>query len=83
MSDQLITEAFLPGLRCLRNDIQAIAHEYEDAVNNMIQEFEAKLDLGRSIERFVSYLIYFFLFYSCCCLLTLIHIYILAKICLI
>lgn len=59
MSDQLITEAFLPGLRCLRNDIQMIAHEYEDAVNNMIQEFEAKLDLGRSIERFV------FLLFNC------------------
>ncbi|XP_054716426.1 RAB11-binding protein RELCH homolog [Uloborus diversus] len=50
MSDQLIAEAFLPGLRCLKADFQVIALEYEDAVNNMIQEFETKLDLGRSID---------------------------------
>ncbi|XP_035218568.1 RAB11-binding protein RELCH homolog isoform X2 [Stegodyphus dumicola] len=50
MSDQLIAEAFLPGLHCLKSDFQVIAHEYEDAINSMIQEFEAKLDVGRSVE---------------------------------
>ncbi|XP_042901909.1 RAB11-binding protein RELCH homolog [Parasteatoda tepidariorum] len=50
MSEQLIAEAFLPGLRCLKSDVQQIAHEYEDTINSMIQEFEAKLDIGRSVE---------------------------------
>lgn len=51
MSEQLIAEAFLPGLRCLRSDLQLIAHEYEDTVNGMIHEFEGKLDIGRSVDK--------------------------------
>ncbi|CAL1295701.1 unnamed protein product [Larinioides sclopetarius] len=50
MSEQLIAEAFLPGLRCLKLDLEQIAQEYVDSVNVMIQEFEAKLDLGRSVD---------------------------------
>ncbi|GFV50542.1 RAB11-binding protein RELCH homolog [Trichonephila clavipes] len=50
MSEQLIAEAFLPGLRCLKSDLEVIAQEYVDSVNSMIQEFEAKLDLGRSVD---------------------------------
>ncbi|GIY95223.1 hypothetical protein CEXT_550171 [Caerostris extrusa] len=50
MSEQLIAEAFLPGLRCLKLDLEVIAQEYVDSVTNIIQEFEAKLDLGRSVD---------------------------------
>ncbi|KAG8189556.1 hypothetical protein JTE90_026600 [Oedothorax gibbosus] len=50
MSEQLIAEAFLPGLRCLKSDLQQIAQEYEDSVNSMIHEFEGKLDIGRSVD---------------------------------
>ncbi|KAG0422945.1 hypothetical protein HPB47_001231, partial [Ixodes persulcatus] len=45
--EQVISEAFLPGLRCLLEDARQVAPCHEAAVAAMIGNFEAKLDCSR------------------------------------
>ena len=47
LSEQLILEAMLPGLRCLRHDLAIIAPEHEEVVSSMIRDYETKLDMSR------------------------------------
>ncbi|KAK7115385.1 hypothetical protein V1264_001262 [Littorina saxatilis] len=47
LSEQLIQEAMLPGLRCLRQDMAVIASEHEEVVSSMIRDYETKLDMSR------------------------------------
>lgn len=54
INDQLVQEAMLPGLRCLRQDMSQIAQEHEEVVNSMIRDYEAKMEISRSAERFVE-----------------------------
>ncbi|ESO82885.1 hypothetical protein LOTGIDRAFT_108770 [Lottia gigantea] len=51
INDQLILEAMLPGLRCLKQDMALIAPEHEEVVVSMIKEYETKMDASRSVER--------------------------------
>ncbi|KAL5022361.1 hypothetical protein ScPMuIL_001516 [Solemya velum] len=55
MNDQLIQEAMLPGLRCLRQDMAQIAPEHEEVVMSMVREYETKLELSKSSERRSSF----------------------------
>lgn len=48
LNEQLIQEAMLPGLRCLRLDLVTIAPEHEEVVSSMIRDYETKLDMTRS-----------------------------------
>ncbi|XP_071784644.1 RAB11-binding protein RELCH homolog [Asterias amurensis] len=43
ISNDLIWESMLPGLRCLRQDLEVVSPEHEVVVGSMIKEFEAKL----------------------------------------
>ncbi|XP_038050849.1 RAB11-binding protein RELCH-like [Patiria miniata] len=43
ISNDLIWESMLPGLRCLRTDLDIVSPEHEAVVASMIKEFEAKL----------------------------------------
>ncbi|XP_025114881.1 lisH domain and HEAT repeat-containing protein KIAA1468-like isoform X4 [Pomacea canaliculata] len=43
LNEQLIQEAMLPGLRCLRQDLASTAPEHEEVVSSMIRDYEAKL----------------------------------------
>ncbi|CAN7991095.1 unnamed protein product [Ixodes hexagonus] len=45
--EQVISEAFLPGLRCLLEDARQVAPCHEAAVAAMISNFESKLDCSR------------------------------------
>ncbi|KAL3181052.1 hypothetical protein MRX96_037111 [Rhipicephalus microplus] len=47
ISEHAITDAFLPGLRCLLEDARQVAPCHESAVSAMIADFEAKLDYCR------------------------------------
>ena len=47
LSEQLIQEVMLPGLRCLRHDLALIAPEHEEVVSSMIRDYETKLDTAR------------------------------------
>ncbi|KAL8571753.1 hypothetical protein ACOMHN_051120 [Nucella lapillus] len=47
LNEQLIQEAMLPGLRCLRQDLSVTAPEHEEVVTSMIRDYETKLDLAR------------------------------------
>ncbi|KAK6185471.1 hypothetical protein SNE40_007696 [Patella caerulea] len=51
INDQLIIEAMLPGLRCLKQDMALIATEHEEVVVSMIKEYETKMDTNRMAER--------------------------------
>ncbi|XP_076470808.1 RAB11-binding protein RELCH homolog isoform X2 [Babylonia areolata] len=51
LSEQLIQEAMLPGLRCLRQDLAIIAPEHEEVVSSMIRDYEAKLENARPDSR--------------------------------
>ena len=44
ISNQLIQEVMLPGLRCLHQDLQLVAPERTNVVFSMIREFEDKID---------------------------------------
>ncbi|XP_070574126.1 RAB11-binding protein RELCH homolog isoform X2 [Ptychodera flava] len=44
ISDDLIRECLLPGLRCLRQDLEQVAPEHEEVVNSMIKDYETKID---------------------------------------
>ncbi|KAK7505871.1 hypothetical protein BaRGS_00003142 [Batillaria attramentaria] len=48
LNEQLILEAMLPGLRCLRQDLVTIAPEHEEVVSSMIRDYETKLDMSRT-----------------------------------
>ncbi|XP_065299337.1 RAB11-binding protein RELCH homolog [Dermacentor albipictus] len=47
ISEHAISDAFLPGLRCLLEDARQVAPCHESAVSAMIADFEAKLDCCR------------------------------------
>ncbi|XP_077982155.1 RAB11-binding protein RELCH homolog [Glandiceps talaboti] len=46
ISDDLIRECFLPGLRCLKQDLEQVApeHEVHEVVSSMIKEYETKIE---------------------------------------
>lgn len=44
ISDQLVQEVMLPGLRCLLQDLQLVAPDHVNVVTSMIREFEDKLE---------------------------------------
>lgn len=48
---QLVQEAMLPGLRCLRQDMATLAPEHEEVINSMIKEYEAKVETSRPADR--------------------------------
>ncbi|XP_076331644.1 RAB11-binding protein RELCH homolog isoform X1 [Tachypleus tridentatus] len=50
MSEQIVSEVFLPGLRCLCYDLQQVAPQQEDVISSMIREFEARIDMPRMDE---------------------------------
>ncbi|CAM1310177.1 KIAA1468 (predicted), partial [Pycnogonum litorale] len=50
-SEQIISQALLPGLQCLLTDVQAVAPEHENNVVSMICEFESKIDVSKTSER--------------------------------
>ncbi|XP_071495307.1 RAB11-binding protein RELCH homolog [Diadema antillarum] len=43
VSEDLIREAMLPGLRCLRKDMETVLPEHEGVVSSMIKDFESKI----------------------------------------
>lgn len=45
--EHAISDSFLPGLRCLLEDVRQVAPRHEPAVTAMIADFEAKLDCSR------------------------------------
>ncbi|CAH1269897.1 KIAA1468 [Branchiostoma lanceolatum] len=44
ISDDLINQCMLPGLRCLRQDMEHIAPQHQEVVASMIKEYEMKVD---------------------------------------
>ncbi|XP_048752282.1 RAB11-binding protein RELCH homolog isoform X2 [Ostrea edulis] len=48
INDQLVQEAMLPGLRCLKQDMAAMAPEREEVVSSIIREYETKVEGMRS-----------------------------------
>jgi hypothetical protein len=48
MSDQLVRETMLPGLRCLQQDMIQIAPEHDEVIQSMIKDYETKMELSRS-----------------------------------
>ncbi|XP_012937073.1 RAB11-binding protein RELCH homolog [Aplysia californica] len=44
LSEQLIAEAMLPGLRCLKADMEAIAAEHQEVVSAMLRDYQQKLE---------------------------------------
>ncbi|KAG8133223.1 hypothetical protein E2320_011035, partial [Naja naja] len=49
ISEELMISHFLPGLRCLRNDMEALSPEHEVILNSMIKECEQKVE-NRSVQ---------------------------------
>lgn len=47
INDQLVQEAMLPGLRCLKQDMAAVAPEREEVVSSIIKDYEAKVEGSR------------------------------------
>lgn len=50
---QLVQEAMLPGLRCLKLDMSQIAPEHEEVISSMIKEYESKIETSRPADRYV------------------------------
>ncbi|XP_021379245.1 lisH domain and HEAT repeat-containing protein KIAA1468 homolog, partial [Mizuhopecten yessoensis] len=50
INDQLVQEAMVPGLRCLKHDVAQIAPEHEEVVSSMIKDYESKMDSGRPAD---------------------------------
>ncbi|XP_060073461.1 RAB11-binding protein RELCH homolog [Ylistrum balloti] len=48
INDQLVQEAMVPGLRCLKHDVAQIAPEHEEVVSSMIKDYESKMDFTAS-----------------------------------
>ncbi len=53
ISDQLIQEAMLPGLRCLQKDMLHVMPDHAPVIASMIREFQDKVDATRAIDRWV------------------------------
>ncbi|XP_033755767.1 LOW QUALITY PROTEIN: RAB11-binding protein RELCH-like [Pecten maximus] len=51
INDQLVQEAMVPGLRCLKQDVAQIAPEHEEVVSSMIKDYESKMESGRPADR--------------------------------
>ena len=51
ISDYLISEMMLPGLRCLLTDVHEVAQDHVQVLESMIREFEEKVDSGRLGEK--------------------------------
>uniref|UniRef100_A0A2C9KJR6 Uncharacterized protein n=1 Tax=Biomphalaria glabrata TaxID=6526 RepID=A0A2C9KJR6_BIOGL len=45
LSQQLVAEAMLPGLKCLKQDMEALGAEHLEVVNAMIRDYQSKLDV--------------------------------------
>ncbi|XP_055891966.1 RAB11-binding protein RELCH homolog isoform X3 [Biomphalaria glabrata] len=45
LSQQLVAEAMLPGLKCLKQDMEALGAEHLEVVNAMIRDYQSKLDI--------------------------------------
>ncbi|KAH9515547.1 hypothetical protein Btru_011368 [Bulinus truncatus] len=50
LSEQLVAEAMLPGLRCLKLDMEALGAEHLEVVNAMIRDYQSKLDINSIIK---------------------------------
>ncbi|XP_014675386.1 PREDICTED: lisH domain and HEAT repeat-containing protein KIAA1468 homolog isoform X2 [Priapulus caudatus] len=50
VSEQLIREALLSGMRCLHRDMALIAPDHEEIVGSMIREFEVKLESLQPVD---------------------------------
>ncbi|XP_022335472.2 RAB11-binding protein RELCH homolog isoform X2 [Crassostrea virginica] len=48
INDQLVQEAMLPGLRCLKQDMAVVAPEREEVVSSIIKDYETKVEGIRS-----------------------------------
>lgn len=44
LNEQLIAETMLPGLRCLKVDMEAIATDHQEVVAAMIRDYQSKLE---------------------------------------
>ena len=44
INDQLVQEAMLPGLRCLKQDMAVVAPEREEVVSSIIKDYETKVE---------------------------------------
>ncbi|XP_066481812.1 RAB11-binding protein RELCH isoform X2 [Tiliqua scincoides] len=49
ISEDLMVSHFLPGLRCLRNDMESLSPEHEVILSSMIKECEQKVE-NRSVQ---------------------------------
>nr|XP_060630691.1 RAB11-binding protein RELCH isoform X2 [Anolis sagrei ordinatus] len=49
ISEELMVNHFLPGLRCLRNDMETLSPEHEVILSSMIKECEQKVE-NRSVQ---------------------------------
>ncbi|XP_025023500.1 lisH domain and HEAT repeat-containing protein KIAA1468 homolog isoform X3 [Python bivittatus] len=49
ISEELMISHFLPGLRCLRNDMESLSPEHEVILSSMIKECEQKVE-NRSVQ---------------------------------
>ncbi|CAI5780119.1 RAB11-binding protein RELCH isoform X1 [Podarcis lilfordi] len=49
ISEDLMVNHFLPGLRCLRNDMESLSPEHEVILSSMIKECEQKVE-NRSVQ---------------------------------
>ena len=55
MSQQLIQDAVLPGLRSLQQDLSQVApNDHANVVASMIREFSDKLDPSKPVDRWVN-----------------------------
>ncbi|KAL4235187.1 hypothetical protein ACF0H5_006825 [Mactra antiquata] len=52
---QLVQEAMLPGLRCLKQDMSQVASEHEEVITSMIKEYESKIETSRPADRSSSF----------------------------
>lgn len=54
VSNQLIRESLLQGLRCLLHDVQQVAPDHVSVVSSMIRDFEDKVNMGQHSDRYGS-----------------------------
>ncbi|XP_060602850.1 RAB11-binding protein RELCH homolog isoform X2 [Ruditapes philippinarum] len=52
---QLVQEAMLPGLRCLKQDMSQIAPEHEEVIASMIKEYQSKIETSRPADKSSSF----------------------------
>ena len=51
ISEQLMSEMMLPGLRCLLRDMEVLAPERAPVISSMIREFEDKVDAAKPMDK--------------------------------